>query len=377
MESFSRNSRRGGLASSTRFTVLTGHLNQYSLTDVVGILRHQRKSGRLLIEYAPSPAVLYFKDGDLVDAEFSTLAGLQAVLVAFVQPPAAFNFNPLIQPTRFTIEVEQQRVIFELLGCWTEDPIAVNPQSFRPEVFRQEMHRPQLQSVDAELALPPGPDQNQTALPKAQEVLALPAGPAIAPRWSRQRWALALAVFALLLVFGVPTMIAISKKARQTPASATAPETTRISGNPSATSGVAVGEPTAGSKTAANGTGAKSERKHDREQPDRHPRNEANEPSSNSALTADKFASRPNESARSEASKSPLSATPKQSASAPQTVKVVMRIENGRVVQATIGDRRPNSEAYESLALRIARQRRYPPGVNKQETMLMKVDGPK
>ena len=54
-----------------------------------------------------------------------------------------------------------------------------------------------------------------------------------------------------------------------------------------------------------------------------------------------------------------------------------MRIENGRVVQATVGDRRPGAEAYEALALRIARQRRYPAGTSKQETLLMKVDGPR
>ncbi len=361
--------------SSTRFTVLTGHLNQYSLTDVVGILRHQRKSGRLLIEYAPSPAVLYFKDGDLVDAEFNTLAGLQAVLVAFVQPPAAFNFNPLIQPTRSTIEIEQQRVIFELLGCWTDDPIAVTPQSFRPEVLRGDLYRPELQSIDAELVLPPAPDQNQTALPKAHEVLALSAGPASTPRWFRQRWALALAVFALLLVFGVPTMIAISKKSRQTSASATVPQT---SSDGAPASGVVIESPKPESR--ADAANLPSEQKHDSEQSDRHRRDkEAIEQTSKPASTENASASRPSEKAKSETSKSETTrpANTKQSVSTPQTVKVIMRIENGRVVQATIGDRKPNSEAYESLALRIARQRRYPPGVNKQETMLMKVDGPK
>ena len=34
-----------------RFVVLTGHLSSYPLSDLVGILRHQRKSGRLTIEY--------------------------------------------------------------------------------------------------------------------------------------------------------------------------------------------------------------------------------------------------------------------------------------------------------------------------------------
>ena len=48
---------------NNRFVVLTGHLSNYSLSDLVGILRHQKKSGRLLIEYAKGPAMLFFENG--------------------------------------------------------------------------------------------------------------------------------------------------------------------------------------------------------------------------------------------------------------------------------------------------------------------------
>ena len=56
-----------------------------------------------------------------------------------------------------------------------------------------------------------------------------------------------------------------------------------------------------------------------------------------------------------------------------QAVKVVLQIENGRVLQASVANRRPGMEAYEALALRIARQRRYPSNTGGQETMLIKV----
>ena len=46
---------------NNRFVVLTGHLSNYPLSDLVGILRHQRKSGRLLIEYAKGPATFFFQ----------------------------------------------------------------------------------------------------------------------------------------------------------------------------------------------------------------------------------------------------------------------------------------------------------------------------
>ncbi len=83
-----------------RFVVLTGHLNNYPLSDLIGILRHQRKSGRLLIEYAKGPATFFFQNGELIDARMNELSGLQAIVVAMAQPEAAFNFNPLIQSSR-------------------------------------------------------------------------------------------------------------------------------------------------------------------------------------------------------------------------------------------------------------------------------------
>src|SRR5215212_7342365 len=103
-----------------RFVVLTGHLSNYPLSDVVGILRHQRKSGRLLIEYPKGPATFFFQDGELMDARMNDLVGLQAICVALAQPESSFNFNPLIQSPRRSIESSLQRAVAELFGCWDE-----------------------------------------------------------------------------------------------------------------------------------------------------------------------------------------------------------------------------------------------------------------
>src|SRR4029079_7603228 len=101
-----------------RFVVLTGHLSNYPLSDLIGILRHQRKSGRLLIEYAKGPATFFFQNGELSAARIDELVGLQAIVVAMSQPEAAFNFNPLIQSSRRSIEPALQRAVSELLRCW-------------------------------------------------------------------------------------------------------------------------------------------------------------------------------------------------------------------------------------------------------------------
>src|SRR5919199_4147447 len=111
------------------FVVLTGHLNDYPLADLIAILRRQRKTGRLLVEYPVSPCAFYFKEGNLVDAQLNTFAGLQAFFVALSQPNSAFNFNPLVEASRRTINGSSQKVILELLGCWEEKPVDVEPTS--------------------------------------------------------------------------------------------------------------------------------------------------------------------------------------------------------------------------------------------------------
>jgi len=111
---------------NSRFVVLTGHLSDYPFSDLVGILRHQRKTGRLTIEYPKSPATFFFHEGELVDAQLNGLTGLQALCVALAQPEAAFNFNPLIQPSRRSIAPSLQRVVSELCGCWDESDLQID-----------------------------------------------------------------------------------------------------------------------------------------------------------------------------------------------------------------------------------------------------------
>jgi hypothetical protein len=54
-------------------------------------------------------------------------------------------------------------------------------------------------------------------------------------------------------------------------------------------------------------------------------------------------------------------------------ISVQLTIEDGRVAGAQIGNRNPGAEAFEATALHIARQRRYPPGTSRTETVLVRV----
>src|SRR4030095_12833109 len=116
---------------NNRFVVLTGHLSNYPLSDLVGILRHQKKSGRLLIEYPKGPATFFFQNSELIDARMNDLMGLQAICVALAQPEASFNFNPLIQSPRRSIEPSLQRAGSEVVRCWGESAVLIESDATR------------------------------------------------------------------------------------------------------------------------------------------------------------------------------------------------------------------------------------------------------
>ncbi|HEX8845309.1 MAG TPA: DUF4388 domain-containing protein [Pyrinomonadaceae bacterium] len=276
---------------STSFIALTGHLNEYPLADLISILRRQRKTGRLLIEYAISPCSIYFAEGDLVDAQLNSLGGLQAILVALSQPNASFNFNPLIQPSRRSINESSQKVILELLGCWEENTVDVEVAPGNGGAFSH--------------VAPPAPvtilDADQEALPAAKEVLALPPSPMErASRRRNRRVLIASAIISLLV--SLITVAAITRWLIRRDISAALSEMNK-----------------------------KSE------------------------AVADK------------------SANPGANA---QTIMVTVHVEKGHVTKATVVERRPGLEAYEALALRIARTRRYSATASGQGTETIKINSP-
>jgi len=283
-----------------RFVVLTGHLSNYPLSDLVGILRHQRKSGRLLIEYAKGPATFFFQNGELIDARMNELTGLQAICVALGQPEASFNFNPLIQSSRRSIEASYQRAVAELFGCWDES-------------FAQ-----------IEAAVLPQP-----------EVLALPPAPPVIVR----KRSLFLIAAAILIAVGLSIVIALIGGLNNNAAAETAVQPMQTQVTP------VVAEPEIPKAPVA--TVVKPSRKEEKR-------------------------------AKTEVKREPETVAEAQPVKEPepasQSIKVVMQIENGRVLKASIANPKPGMDSYEALALRIARQRRYPTTKSGGETVTINVN---
>src|SRR5919106_1513637 len=188
---------------NSRFVVLTGHLGNYPLPDLVGILRHQRKSGRLLIEYPKGPATFFFQNGELIDARMNELIGLQAICVALAQPEASFNFNPLIQSPRRTIDASLQRAVSELFGCWDESALQIETTPAAP-------------SLEGSTSASAG-SASRTLPGRRSELLALPPG----PTFLVQRRSVLLIAAAVVIVIGLSTVIAMTGAFKGNPVAAT------------------------------------------------------------------------------------------------------------------------------------------------------------
>lgn len=341
----------------SRFVVLTGHLDSYPLSDLVGILRHQRKTGRLLIEYAKGPGVFYFKEGELVDAQLNDLSGLQAICVALAQPAASFNFNPLIQPPRISIERSLQRVVSELFGCWDESPLQI-------ESVAKDSAMPDLS------CLPPAASDSRHSLqPRPLEPLALPAASTQIPPVKEGRSILVMAAAGLMML-GLSSVIAVTggfktehEVIRPTPLPAEIKEqlTTETTGQPPPNAQLrkSSGEV---SKGRLSGSGLEQSRR----QTDPASLNKPSGSSSSSETSSAAISRNPVESEKKSAEVPP----------GVQSVNVVMKIENGRVSQASIANHKVGMDSYEALALRIARQRRYASQSSGEETVRISVTKP-
>jgi hypothetical protein len=348
---------------NSRFVVLTGHLNDYPLSDIVGILRHQRKTGRLLIEYPKGPATFFFQEGELVDAQLNNLSGLQAICVALAQPPSPFNFNPLIASSRRSIENSLQRVVSELLGCWDENAVQIEAVA-----TERTLPKPERFAIPASTSTVP-------TEPKELAMLALPA--LSQQRQPTNRTVLMMAAAGLMMA-GLSTVIAVTGGFRSRAGiGSSLPPDIESKGRPAIQT---TAEPLANApqnqprKNSRIQTGAAKEK----------------EPASDSEQSQvhedGATASKPYEKtlpgqpvSRLAARNEPIAEVgdkKDQAKSEAQSVNVVMQIENGRVLKASIASHKAGMDSYEALALRIARQRRYPSKATGQETVRITVSHP-
>ncbi|MFL6230201.1 MAG: DUF4388 domain-containing protein [Pyrinomonadaceae bacterium] len=355
-----------------QFVVLTGHLDDRPLPDIIRTLRVQRKSGRLQVEYPDAPAAFFFEDGQLIDAQMGTLRGVEAIYAALALRGASFNFNPLVRPPERSIDRQGQKFISDLV----EVPRRENLSELRvagSELRAAPTPAPQLQPATA--ALPPAP---QTALvrlepsaaaeltaPLEMRLTAVEAAIAHASRrFSRERL-----IYAVVISFLVGLTAATALQAIYSPlpvgraptsevATSTKPETMTVGGATATTNGAngANAAPGAGAAQVGETTVA---------------------PARVATQTASALKRERSTAARQATAQNEAQRVTRKDAAAPAgegyVVNVLMQVKGGRVTEARVLNPRAGAGAYEALALRMARQRRYPDNFTGGDTLKIRV----
>jgi len=293
---------------------LTGHLSDLSLSELIEFFCNQRKSGRLKVLYPQGAGYFYLQAGSVVDARLGVLHGIDAVYYALTLPNAEFEFSVDAESVHRTINQPWTQVVLEGLRRLDENipPGLAFPADYVPEPDELEGARVETMSKT---------EVENSVSPTFFSFAGKDSGSRRKPLFIG---AIAVAVVASVAVIGVPAGW-YSKKAVATTAAtmsqAPAPE------NNQSPAPVQPQASTAEPETTTDDAAALAARR--QREKERKAREVKNAETGTTATAA------------------PAPATAKK------VVVTVTYDESGRVTQASGGD---------ANALRIARQKRFPPG---------------
>ena len=294
---------------------LTGHLSDLSLSELIEFFCNQRKSGRLKVLYPQGAGYFYLQAGSVVDAHIGVLHGIEAVYFALTLPNAEFEFSVDVEAKSRTINQPWTQVVLEGLRRLDENiaPGVAFPPDYVPEPDELE---------GKEVSV-----QTQSDVEKSFAPAFLSFGKETA---SRRKplfiGAIVVAVAASVAVIGVPAGW-YSKKPVATPVESVSQAPAPVPAQPETSTQP---QPSTEAAPATEDAAAAALRKQ------REKERKAREAKNAETETA--------------------AAAPAAEAVKPGAKRVVVTVtydESGRVTQASGGD--PN-------ALRIARQKRFPPG---------------
>jgi Domain of unknown function (DUF4388) len=296
---------------------LTGHLSDLSLSELIEFFCNQRKSGRLRVLYPQGSGYFYLQAGSVIHAQIGVLRGIDAVYYALTLANAKFEFSGSAEASERTINQPWTQVVLEGLRRLDEGiaPAEAFPEGFAPDA---EDAKPITKVVEGDQGqhshVPSFLSFMSTDSPKRKPLFA---------------GAVAVALLGSVAAIGVPAgwytrsnAAAVVAEAPVVPAPVAQPEV------------VPSPEPTAVESPASSSS-----------------------PEDTAALALRKQREQDRAKARREkAALSAATTSPGASGNSSGAKKVSVTVtydESGRVVQASGGD---------ASALRIARQKRFPPG---------------
>ena len=309
---------------------LTGHLSDLSLSELIEFFCNQRKTGQLKVLYSQGHGYFYLQTGSVVDARIGVLRGVDAVYYALTLPNANFEFGGVEEPIERTINQPWTQVVLE--GLRRLDEGVVPPTAFLPD-YATDSNAPEASRSETSVT-----DLESLRVP---EFLSFSGTESTGKRKFLIPGAVAVAIIASVAALGVPagwygggrTAAVVTQSESQPPAStsdASAPAVAEASTEGPAES-VAAADP-------LNDAALAAKRQRDREKA-----------KAREAKAATETQTVPNLSP-------PAAATVGSDPVKPGPKKVAVTVtydESGRVTQASGGD---------ASAVRIARQKRFPPG---------------
>jgi hypothetical protein len=315
----------------TQFVVLTGHLDDQPLPELMRRLRAQRKSGRLQVEYSDGPASFFFDEGLIVDARMGSLRGVEALYAALELEGGSFNFNPLVRPPERSIDEQERRFIEDL----TEAPRREGLAEIRAEGRGLEAVPPQLNlQQNAPLQLP---SAAELTAPLEERLTAVEGAIVSASnRFSRERLVYAVVIGFLVGLSLITTLDALYgpffRKPKPAAVAAAPPPA------PAATTNKETAAPTPSPDASAN------------QQQQARPAVPAS-----AAVLGSKRIDGVSEARRE------------------YVVEVLVEVKNGVVTDARVWNPRPGADRYESVAVKMAKERSYPAGFTGGERLRIKV----
>jgi len=343
---------------------INGHLQDFSLSDLLKILTNLRESGCLTIDFQPEPGVFYFNRGQLVEGRLGDARAEAAVQLALSLPKTSFQFDDDVEPPESLVPVPPAPT--------PEPPAKRLHLSLEPV---ESLVRPPEVATEIlpELSLPSTKAENPE-----QENVPVPAGPPVDRKDIRliypqqsfsyiRRQRLITAAVAILLI-GVPAAVAVTVHLRTRLVSARPESVESIAPQ---SNGEAAPKQTAEEKSAATQTTEPSVVVEPSPSPAEKKDDEAVK---DSADDTPKIISEAGDDRRDRTSSQETSdAHVKRPPPDAKTVLVMVQVTNGRVTEAWVKDPRKGSEAVEAAAVRMARQRRYPATVTRTEAVAIGV----
>jgi hypothetical protein len=295
---------------------LTGHLSDLSLSELIEFFCNQRKSGRLKVLYPQGAGYFYLQAGSVVDARIGVLHGIDAVYYALTLPNAEFEFSADVEASSRTINQPWTQVVLEGLRRLDEN---IAPSVAFPSGYVAEPD----QFADAAVETETSSEVEKSFAPS---FLAF-GKESVSRRKPLFIGAIAVAVVGSVAVIGVPAGWYSSKKAEAAQPAAVTQAPAPVTTQP---------EPTAQPQPAAT-----------------EPEPAGEDPA---ALAARKQREKERKAREAKAAEGAGAVASTPEAVKPGAKRVVVTVtydESGRVTQASGGD---------ANALRIARQKRFPPG---------------